>query len=240
MCSAILSTQKHSHSRAVRPHQTTLQETTMRQPRTPPQCHCRARENGTRGTVTSTDEEDDVPLSHANEERKGKSYKVRSNDAAGLLKMFRRELPSPLFTVEYLPAFIALVQKISKIKLQLQALHLLIMLLPDANGDVAKALLQFFKKAVANEDKNKMSFWNVSMILAPNLFLCKGKSANQEEMKAAASTGHIVRLLIRYQDILWTVPSFLISQVIKMSEAAATNNKKQLTFDKSVGKLKDH
>ncbi|XP_078543664.1 rho GTPase-activating protein 28 isoform X2 [Lissotriton helveticus] len=162
---------------------------------------------------------------------------VRSNDAAGLLKMFIRELPSPLFTVEYLPAFIALVEKISKIKLQLQALHLLIMLLPDANRDVAKALLQFLKKVVANEDKNKMSLWNVSMILAPNLFMCKGKSANQEEMKAAASTAHIVRLLIRYQDILWTVPSFLISQVRKMNDAAATNTKKQLTFDKSVRKL---
>ncbi|MEE6464423.1 hypothetical protein FKM82_006255 [Ascaphus truei] len=163
--------------------------------------------------------------------------KVRNNDAAGLLKLFIRELPTPLFTVEYLPAFIALVEKISKIKLQLQALHLLIMLLPDANRDIAKALLQFLKKVVSNEEKNKMSLWNVSMILAPNLFICKGKSANQEEMKAAASTAHIVRLLIRYQDILWTVPSFLISQVRKMNEAAMNNNKKQLIFDKSVRKL---
>ncbi|KAM8967778.1 rho GTPase-activating protein 28 [Pelodytes ibericus] len=163
--------------------------------------------------------------------------KVRNNDAAGLLKMFIRELPMPLFTMEYLPAFIALVEKISKIKLQLQALHLLIMLLPDANRDIAKALLHFLKKVVSNEEKNKMSLWNVSMILAPNLFICKGKSANQEEMKTAASTAHIVRLLIRYQDILWTVPSFLISQVRKMNEAALSNNKKQLIFDKSVRKL---
>nr|XP_033789901.1 rho GTPase-activating protein 28 isoform X3 [Geotrypetes seraphini] len=162
---------------------------------------------------------------------------VRNNDAAGLLKMFIRELPSPFFPVEYLPAFISLVEKISKIKLQLQALHLLIMLLPDANRDIAKALLQFLKKVVANEEKNKMSLWNVSMIIAPNLFICKGKSANQAEMKAAVSTAHIVRLLIRYQDILWTVPSFLISQVRKMNEAAMTNNKKQLMFDKSVRKL---
>ncbi|KAG8442155.1 hypothetical protein GDO86_011090 [Hymenochirus boettgeri] len=163
--------------------------------------------------------------------------KVRNNDAAGLLKMFLRELPSPLFTMEYLPAFITLVDKISKIKLQLQALHLLIMLLPDANRDTAKALLHFLKKVVSNEEKNKMSLWNVSMILAPNLFICKGKSANKEEMKAAASTAHIVRLLIRYQDILWTVPSFLISQVRKMNDAAMINNKKQLIFDKSVRKL---
>ncbi|XP_018409471.1 PREDICTED: rho GTPase-activating protein 28 [Nanorana parkeri] len=163
--------------------------------------------------------------------------KVRNNDAAGLLKMFIRELPTPLFTMEYIPAFIALVEKISKIKLQLQALHLLIMLLPDANRDTAKALLHFLKKVVSNEEKNKMSLWNVSMILAPNIFIYKGKGAKQEEMKSAASAAHIVRLLIRYQDILWTVPAFLISQVRKMNEAALNNNKKQLIFDKSVRKL---
>ncbi|KAM9644536.1 rho GTPase-activating protein 28 isoform 5-T7 [Morphnus guianensis] len=162
---------------------------------------------------------------------------VRNNDAAGLLKMFVRELPSPLFTVEYLPAFITLVEKISKIKLQLQALHLLIMLLPEANRDTAKAFLQFLKKVVANEGKNKMNLWNVSMIVAPNLFIYKGKRANQQEMQAAATTAHIVRLLIRYQDILWTVPSFLISQVRKMNEAAMNNSKRQLMFDKGVRKL---
>lgn len=50
-----------------------------------------------------------------------------------------------------------------------------------------------------------MNLWNVSMIVAPNLFIYKGKRANQQEMQAAATTAHIVRLLIRYQDILWTV-----------------------------------
>uniref|UniRef100_A0A670YJE6 Rho GTPase activating protein 28 n=1 Tax=Pseudonaja textilis TaxID=8673 RepID=A0A670YJE6_PSETE len=162
---------------------------------------------------------------------------VRNNDAAGLLKMFVRELPSPLFPVEYLPAFITLIEKTSKIKLQLQALHLLIMLLPDASRDAAKALLQFLKKVVANENKNKMTLWNVSMIVAPNLFIYKGKHANQEEMLAAATTAHVVRLLIKYQDILWMVPTFLITQVRKMNEAAMNNMKKQLMFDKGVRKL---
>lgn len=69
----------------------------------------------------------------------------------------------------------------------------------------SQAFLQFLKKVVANEGKNKMNLWNVSMIVAPNLFIYKGKRADQEEMQAAATTAHIVRLLIRYQDILWTV-----------------------------------
>ncbi|KAJ6662183.1 hypothetical protein lerEdw1_012649 [Lerista edwardsae] len=162
---------------------------------------------------------------------------VRNNDAAGLLKMFIRELPSPLFTVEYLPAFITFVEKISKVKLQLQALHLLIMLLPDACRDTVKVLLQFLKKVVTNARKNKMTLWNVSMVVAPNLFIYKGKRANQEEMLTAATTAHIVRLLIKYQDILWMVPTFLISQVRKMNEAAINNTKRQLMFDKGVRRL---
>ncbi|XP_065485572.1 rho GTPase-activating protein 28 isoform X2 [Caloenas nicobarica] len=215
----------------------------------------RGRENGLFGVPLTVLLENDqkkvpgikVPLifqKNLHQELEAKFYEdtfdwdqVRNNDAAGLLKMFIRELPSPLFTVEYLPAFITLVEKISKIKLQLQALHLLIMLLPEANRDTAKAFLQFLKKVVANEGKNKMNLWNVSMIVAPNLFIYKGKRANQQEMQAATTTAHIVRLLIRYQDILWTVPSFLISQVRKMNEAAMNNSKRQLMFDKGVRKL---
>uniref|UniRef100_A0A8C4YKP3 Rho GTPase activating protein 28 n=1 Tax=Gopherus evgoodei TaxID=1825980 RepID=A0A8C4YKP3_9SAUR len=145
---------------------------------------------------------------------------VRNNDAAGLLKMFIRELPSPLFTVEYLPAFITLV------KLQLQALHLLIMLLPDANRDTAKAFLQFLKKIVANEGKNKMNLWNVSMIVAPNVFIYKGKHANQEEMQAAATTAHIVRLLIKYQDILWTVIPIFVFLGFRAEYSSHTETRK--------------
>lgn len=63
--------------------------------------------------------ESDVPFFFQNlhQELEAKFYEdtfdwnqVRNNDAAGLLKMFIRELPSPLFTVEYLPAFITLVE----------------------------------------------------------------------------------------------------------------------------------
>lgn len=62
-----------------------------------------------------------------------------------------------------------------------------------------------------------MTLWNVSMIVAPNLFVYKGKRANQEEMLIAATTAHVVRLLIKYQEILWMVSdlydSFHISRI---------------------------
>ncbi|XP_031440249.1 rho GTPase-activating protein 28 isoform X2 [Clupea harengus] len=159
---------------------------------------------------------------------------VRHNDAAGLLKMFIRELPQPLLTLQHLPAFSA-AQNISSPKHQIQALHLLTMLLPEANRDTLKALLEFLRKVVANEEKNRMSMWNVSMIVAPNLFTVRGKNARQEEMVGAAGAAHMVRLLITHQDLLWTVPCFLISHVRKMSEATA--QKKTPSSDKSKRKL---
>ncbi|XP_056594573.1 rho GTPase-activating protein 28 isoform X2 [Triplophysa dalaica] len=159
---------------------------------------------------------------------------VRQNDAAGLLKMFIRELPYPLLTQQHLPAFTA-AQNITSPKHQIQALHLLIMLLPEANRDTLKALLEFLSKVVAFEEKNRMSLWNVSMIVAPNLFIFRGKNARQEEMQGAVGSAHLVRLLIKHQDLLWTVPCFLISHVRKMNEAAT--DKRTPTSEKTKRKL---
>ncbi|XP_052398155.1 rho GTPase-activating protein 18 isoform X1 [Carassius gibelio] len=159
---------------------------------------------------------------------------VRQNDAAGLLKMFIRELPCPLLTQQHLPAFTA-AQSISSLKHQIQALHLLILLLPEANRDTLKALLEFLRKVVAYEEKNRMSLWNVSMIVAPNLFTFRGKNVKQEEMHGAVASAQLVRLLITHQDLLWTVPCFLISQVRKMNEAAT--GKKTPTSEKSKLRL---
>uniref|UniRef100_A0A672M7Z9 Rho GTPase activating protein 28 n=1 Tax=Sinocyclocheilus grahami TaxID=75366 RepID=A0A672M7Z9_SINGR len=71
--------------------------------------------------------------------------RVRQNDAAGLLKMFIRELPYPLLTQQHLPAFTA-AQSISSPKHQIQALHLLIMLLPEANRDTLKLKTEIDKQ----------------------------------------------------------------------------------------------
>ncbi|XP_066540043.1 rho GTPase-activating protein 28 isoform X2 [Hoplias malabaricus] len=159
---------------------------------------------------------------------------VRHNDAAGLLKMFIRELPHPLLTQQHLPAFTA-AQNISSPKHQLQALHLLILLLPEVNRDTLKALLEFLRKVVAYEDKNRMSLWNVSMIVAPNLFTGRGKTSRMEDMQGAAGAAHLIRLLIIYQDLLWTVPCFVISHVRKVNEAAMS--KKTPSSERTKRKL---
>ena len=51
-----------------------------------------------------------------------------------------------------------------------------------------------------------MDLNNVAMIMAPNLFLNTGKArVSQWEVNMAKGTINIVRMLIKYHAILWTV-----------------------------------
>lgn len=159
--------------------------------------------------------------------------KMCHREAAVMLKAFFRELPTSLFPVEYIPAFITLMERGPHIKVQFQALHLMVMALPDANRDTAQALMTFFNKVIANESKNRMSIWNISTIMAPNLFFSRSKHSDCEELLLANTAAHIIRLMLKYQEILWKVPSFLITQVRRMNEASMLL-KKQLP---SVKKL---
>ncbi|XP_006213673.2 rho GTPase-activating protein 28 isoform X1 [Vicugna pacos] len=159
--------------------------------------------------------------------------KMCHREAAVMLKAFFRELPTSLFPVEYIPAFISLMERGPHIKVQFQALHLMVMALPDANRDTAQALMTFFNKVIANESKNRMSIWNISTIMAPNLFFSRSKHSDCEELVLANTAAHIIRLMLKYQEILWKVPAFLITQVRRMNEATMLL-KKQLP---SVKKL---
>ncbi|XP_036073874.1 rho GTPase-activating protein 18 isoform X2 [Rousettus aegyptiacus] len=155
---------------------------------------------------------------------------VKQHDAASLLKLFVRELPQPLLSVEYLKAFQA-VQNLPTKKQQLQALNLLVILLPDANRDTLKALLEFLQRVIDNKEKNKMTVMNVAMVMAPNLFMCHAldlKSSEQREFVMAAGTANIMNLLIKYQKLLWTIPKFLVNQVRKQNTENLKKDKKMM------------
>ncbi|KAM9120900.1 rho GTPase-activating protein 40 isoform 1-T1 [Pangshura tecta] len=161
---------------------------------------------------------------------------VRQNDVSGLLKRFIRELPTPLLTAEYLPAFAA-VQNIPDLKQRLQALNLLILILPEPNRNTLKALLEFLSKVVAREKKNKMNLWNVSTVIAPNLFMHKGlanKIPEGKEKQLAEGAADVVRMMIHYQDLLWTVSSFLVAQVRKLNESSS---RRYQFYDKRIKNL---
>ncbi|RXM32890.1 Rho GTPase-activating protein 18 [Acipenser ruthenus] len=160
---------------------------------------------------------------------------VKQHDAASLLKFFIRELPQPLLTVEYLNAFIT-VQKLPTRKHQLQALNLLVLFLPEPSRETLKTLLEFLQRVIDSKEKNKMTLNNIAVIMAPNLFRFKGfrsKGGEQQEFAMAAGTANIMRWLIKYQNLLWLIPKFLMNQVRKQN----TENQKKMSKDKAMKKL---
>lgn len=160
---------------------------------------------------------------------------VSPNDAAALLKKFIRELPSPLLTCEHLNTFNA-VRDIPDLKQRLHMLNLLILLLPEPNRNTLKALLEFLSKVVSRERRNRMNLWAVSTIMAPNLFLHKSVPSRLDvaEKSQAERAADTMRLLIRYQDLLWTVPNFLMIQVRKLNE---NSNRRYQFYDRRIKNL---
>lgn len=76
------------------------------------------------------------------------------------------------------------------------------------NPGFLQALLEFLSKVVSRERKNKMNLWAVATIMAPNLFLHKAvpsRLTEGTEKGQAEKAADVMRLLIRYQDLLWTV-----------------------------------
>ena len=68
--------------------------------------------------------------------------------------------------------------------------------------------MEFFQRVIDHKDQNKMTLNNVSVVMAPNIFMFKGfrsKISEQQEFSLATGIANIVRLLIRYQNLLWTV-----------------------------------
>ncbi|XP_067904493.1 rho GTPase-activating protein 40-like isoform X6 [Heterodontus francisci] len=155
--------------------------------------------------------------------------KVHHNDLAGLLKTFIRELPCPLLTAEYVTAFAA-VKHISDQTQMIHALNLLVVILPEIYRATLKFLLEFLRKVIDKEKKNKMNLWNVSTIIAPNLFMHKGipNKTDGNEKQQAEKAANVVRMLIHYQDLLWTIPYFLVAQVRKLNENSIKKYDKRL------------
>ncbi|CAM9576219.1 unnamed protein product [Lampetra fluviatilis] len=155
---------------------------------------------------------------------------VRPHDAASLLKLFIRELPAPLLTAEYLTAFTS-VEKIEIRKQRIRALNLLIILLPAANRDVLKAILELLLKVSEASTATRMDLWNVSLIMAPNLFMSSGSALLQPlNRQFAAAYAGLVRMLVKDQRKLWIIPPFLLRQVRELNDA----NKRQPQKERGV------
>ncbi|KAK7081697.1 regulation of cell shape [Halocaridina rubra] len=154
------------------------------------------------------------------------------NDVATLVKSFLRELPQPLLTHTYMPAFYK-THRIKNIGERVLALTMLILLLPIPNRDTLYAVLELCSRIVSLEKENKMTLYNVAMIMAPNFFLPNNnrsrlnlRSEDKEqqlnhEMTYANVTTQLTQAMIKYREVLWTVPHRLISQIRRLYQAEA-------------------
>ncbi|KAG0443647.1 hypothetical protein HPB47_014680, partial [Ixodes persulcatus] len=88
--------------------------------------------------------------------------------------------------------------------LQLKALNLLVLVLPEPNRDTLLALVHFLADVVELAPRNRMSLHNVAMVLAPNLFSPKRRKATEENLQVARTTTTLTRMLVWYRQILWT------------------------------------
>ena len=71
---------------------------------------------------------------------------------------------------------------------------------------LSQRLLELFEKIIHASASNKMDLTNIAMVIAPNLFIrLPSRQSAMDDIAMAQKTSHIVKLLIKYRDLLWTV-----------------------------------
>jgi len=115
---------------------------------------------------------------------------------AGLLKLYLRELPTPLFPFDTYSSFIEISKDTSSSKQEkIESVKLLFSLLPPANKALAKSLFKFLSKVIENSHINKMNSVNLSIVFAPNLL--KDKENNILNVVADAQfVNQVVQLIL--------------------------------------------
>jgi hypothetical protein len=83
---------------------------------------------------------------------------------------------------------------------------------------VVQLLLKYLAKVV-EDSQNKMTLINVAMIMAPNLFVqpaaSQPKLPDASEITHASNTASVMRLMIHYRHLLWTVSSLNTLRLFK-------------------------
>lgn len=141
------------------------------------------------------------------------------NDVATLLKTFLGELPEPLLTHRHFHAHL----KIADIMLfdeqgnktatpnkerQIEALQLLLLLLPPANRSLLKLLLDLLYHTAKQQDRNKMSAFNLALMFAPHVLWPRHMTAGdlKDNLKKLNNT---MAFLIKHSQKLFRAPAYL-------------------------------
>uniref|UniRef100_H2ZSE6 Rho GTPase-activating protein 19 n=1 Tax=Latimeria chalumnae TaxID=7897 RepID=H2ZSE6_LATCH len=116
------------------------------------------------------------------------SGEFHPNDVATLLKTFLGELPEPLLTHKHYHVHLKIADltmldekgnrtNVPNKERRIEALQLLFLLLPAANRNFLKLLLDLLYQTAKQQDKNKMSAHNLALMFAPHILWPKNVSA---------------------------------------------------------------
>lgn len=141
------------------------------------------------------------------------------NDAATLLKAFLGELPEPLLTHRHyhvhlkIGALTRFDEKGNKTNIpdkerQIEAFQLLFMLLPPANRNLLKLLLDLLYHTARNQHVNKMSAINLATMFAPHIIWPKNVIASNLQGNIE-KLNNGVAFLIRYSQKLFKAPIYI-------------------------------
>ncbi|XP_026529131.1 rho GTPase-activating protein 19 [Notechis scutatus] len=147
------------------------------------------------------------------------SGEFHSNDVATLLKMFLGELPEPLLTHKHFHAHL----KISDLmqfddkgnktnnpdkERQIEALQLLFLILPAANRNLLKLLLDLLYQTAKKQDRNKMSAHNLALMFAPHILWPRNVTASDlQENINQLNNG--MAFMIKHSQKLFKAPVYI-------------------------------
>ena len=98
-------------------------------------------------------------------------YKSSPNEVANFLKEILRELTDPVCTFAKYECFRDIPKSYTP-EQKLSEVVFLLRNLPELNRSTLIFLARFFMRLSQNESKNKMSMYNLAVIITPNLFRC--------------------------------------------------------------------
>ncbi|XP_061412325.1 rho GTPase-activating protein 19 isoform X3 [Lethenteron reissneri] len=145
-------------------------------------------------------------------------------DVASVLKAFLGELPEPLLTHRHYNAHL----KINELTLfdttgnktsvvdkerQLEALQLLFLLLPSANRNLLRLLLDLLHQTARRQDTNKMSAFNLALMFSPHILWPRNVTANDLQ-ENIGKMNNAVAFMIKHSQKLFKAPAYIRKQAM--------------------------
>ncbi|XP_044745185.1 rho GTPase-activating protein 19 isoform X2 [Coccinella septempunctata] len=137
------------------------------------------------------------------------------HDCASVLKVFLSELPEPLLTECHFPAYCqiaelcGIIEKPTQEEKLLEALQLILLLLPSENRVLLKDILDLLHLTASYEYANKMSPDNLATLFTPHLLCPRKLSAEQLHANSQNLSG-IIAFMITHCNEIFKIPQKLI------------------------------